>query len=216
MPVEQAAALVAEAYQTYDKNDDGVLQFEEFAQWYQEGTGVNGGGGAVDAKSAGNSSPVAVESVLETRVTGFAVHALVLATISFVSSLRVVPVAVVNGVFLYLGKKVMSGNQFLARVKALAVPAPAALRADSPAERAILTLGRQATATFTGLQLACLAILWALKLTPGLGMIFPAAIGGLMLVRVKLLPRLFTRQQLGTVDTAFGSMREHQPESMQQ
>jgi len=134
------------------------------------------------------------------------VHALVLSTLSFVSSLRVVPVAVVHGVFFYLGEKVMRGNQLLARVQALAVPRPAALRAESPAERSVLTLGRRSAAVFTGLQLACLGTLWALKLTPGLGMIFPASICGLMVIRVKLLPRLFTRQELGTLDTPFGSM----------
>ena len=62
-----------------------------------------------------------VDTVLETRLSGFTIHALVLATLPFASSLRVVPIAVVNGVFLYLGKKVMTGNQFLLRVRALAV-----------------------------------------------------------------------------------------------
>lgn len=45
------------------------------------------------------------------------------------------PVAVVNGVFLYLGKKVMTGNQFLQRVRALAVPLPSCLRAEEAARR---------------------------------------------------------------------------------
>jgi len=51
------------------------------------------------------------------------------------------------------------------------------------------------------LQLACLVSLWKLKLTPGLGMVFPAAIGVLMFIRVQILPRLFTFRQLGIIDT---------------
>ena len=168
--------------------------------------------------------------------------------------LRVVPIAVVNGVFIYLGapmahssrptapgvylgvsragKKVMCGNQFLQRLRALAVPLPTKLRTDEPSERAILVLGRGETlrdapprcaaemrrrtsradasgvaARFTGLQLACLSTLWALKLTPGLGMVFPAAIGVLMFIRAQLLPRLFTRRQLSQVDTPVWSIR---------
>ena len=43
------------------------------------------------------------------------------------------------------GKKVMCGNQFLQRLRALAVPLPTKLRTDEPSERAILVLGRGET-----------------------------------------------------------------------
>jgi hypothetical protein len=123
------------------------------------------------------------------------------------------PQAVVNGVFLYLGRKVMQGNQFLVRLRALAVPLPLDLDTKSPAERSILVLGRDAALTFTGLQLACLAVLWALKLTPGLGMVFPAAIGVLMFMRAQLLPRVFTRRQLGVIDTPIWNIRRSEEEA---
>ena len=125
------------------------------------------------------------------------------------------PQAVVNGVFLYLGRKVMQGNQFLVRLRALAVPLPLDLDTKSPAERSILVLGRDAALTFTGLQLACLAVLWALKLTPGLGMVFPAAIGVLMFMRAQLLPRVFTRRQLGVIDTPIWNIRRSEEEAVQ-
>ena len=50
-------------------------------------------------------------------MTGFGVHAAILASALMLPLLKSVPVAVVSGVFLYLGKKVMSGNQFLKRCK---------------------------------------------------------------------------------------------------
>ena len=43
------------------------------------------------------------EKVIETRVTGFGVHAAILASALIVPLLKSVPVAVVSGVFLYLG-----------------------------------------------------------------------------------------------------------------
>ena len=59
------------------------------------------------------------DSVVETRVTGFGVHALILCSALVVPLLSLVPLPVVAGVFLYLGRKVMSGNQFLRRCKQL-------------------------------------------------------------------------------------------------
>ncbi|EOD22133.1 tentative Ca2+ interacting HCO3-transporter [Emiliania huxleyi CCMP1516] len=197
MSLEQAATMAADAFRGFDGNDTCRLGLEEasleFADWFKA-TGLDSN----PAAAVVSPSPLAPppesapapeqERVLETRLSGFTIHAMV-------------PVAVVNGVFLYLGKKVMTGNQFLQRVRALAVPLPSNLRAEEAAERSILVLGRRATAIFTGLQLACLVSLWKLKLTPGLGMVFPAAIGVLMFIRVQILPRLFTFRQLGIIDT---------------
>eukprot|EP00965_Chrysotila_dentata_P131817 4358282-Pleurochrysis_carterae.AAC.1 len=104
----------------------------------------------------------------------------------------------------------MSGNQFLERLRALAVPMPTNLRAESESERSILVLGKKVVLTFTGLQLACLLTLWGLKLTPNLGMVFPAAIGLLMMIRAQLLPRLFKRRQLGVLDAGLG-LKSKQP-----
>ena len=57
------------------------------------------------------------ERVVETRLTGFGVHACILASALALPQLSLVPLPVVAGVFLYLGRKVMSGNQFLRRCK---------------------------------------------------------------------------------------------------
>ena len=122
-----------------------------------------------------------------------------------------VPIAVVNGVFFYLGNKVVGGNVFLERLRALFVPLPASLNAASPAERSILVIGRKAALPSTGLQLASLGTLWALTLTPGLGMVFPASICILMVERAQLLPRIFTRRQLGVFDTPIWSIKKDTP-----
>ena len=61
------------------------------------------------------------DTVIETRLTGFGVHAMILASALVVPQLSCVPLPVVAGVFLYLGRKVMSGNQFLRRCKQVRV-----------------------------------------------------------------------------------------------
>ncbi|CAM9579922.1 unnamed protein product, partial [Discosporangium mesarthrocarpum] len=47
-----------------------------------------------------------IDSVYETRVTGLSIHALVLASLGLLPLLRGIPMAVVSGIFLYLGRKV--------------------------------------------------------------------------------------------------------------
>mmetsp|Transcript_28000 Transcript_28000/g.67836 ORF Transcript_28000/g.67836 Transcript_28000/m.67836 type:complete len:221 (+) Transcript_28000:570-1232(+) len=91
------------------------------------------------------------EKVIETRATGFGVHAAILASALIVPLLRGVPVAVVSGVFLYLGKKVMSGNQFLRRCKTVFLESEL-LEAAMDGEKEQLLLGRAAVIKFTGIQ----------------------------------------------------------------
>lgn len=47
-----------------------------------------------------------IESVHETRVTGLCTHMLVLGSLAFLPQLGKLPMAVVSGIFLYLGRKV--------------------------------------------------------------------------------------------------------------
>uniref|UniRef100_A0A7S3B5Q5 Bicarbonate transporter-like transmembrane domain-containing protein n=1 Tax=Haptolina ericina TaxID=156174 RepID=A0A7S3B5Q5_9EUKA len=146
------------------------------------------------------------EKVIETRVTGFGVHAAILASALFIPVLKSVPLAVVSGVFLYLGKKVMSGNQFLRRCKTVFLESES-LDAGLEGEKEQLILGRMAVARFTGVQVLCLAALWALKLNPATALIFPSLIAVLMIIRVKLIPQHFSPRELTLLDTPIGATR---------
>ena len=53
----------------------------------------------------------------------------------------------------------------------------------------------------------CLTGLIALRCTPFTSLIFPSVIGILMVIRVKLIPRMFSRRELRLLDTAIGSTR---------
>ena len=114
------------------------------------------------------------------------------------------PLPVVAGVFLYLGRKVMSGNQFLRRCTQLFLDEKE-LSVTTEGEKEQVILGRIAVFRFTALQCLCLAVLWALKLSPATALIFPSVIGVLMVVRVKAIPLLFSSRELMLLDTAIGA-----------
>ena len=52
-----------------------------------------------------------------------------------------------------------------------------------------------------------LAALWALKLNPATALIFPSVIGVLMVLRAKVLPKIFTTQELRLLDTRIGATK---------
>ena len=146
----------------------------------------------------------AAESVVETRLTGFGVHLLILSSALAVPMLSLVPLPVIAGVFLYLGRKVMSGNQFLRRCKQLFVDRKE-LCTKTDGEKEQVILGRASVRRFTAIQCVCLACLWALKLSPSTALIFPSVIGVLMVLRAKLLPKIFSSRELMLLDTAIGA-----------
>lgn len=132
-----------------------------------------------------------IVGVTETRLTGFAVHALIVATLGILPILGFVPIPVVSGVFLFLGRKLMSGNSFLQRLRDIFVETK-----RLPWDHPIRYIGRKKTIIFTTTQFACLCGLWAFKQNSRTAIFFPSAIGFLMVIRSLLLPRFFTEDQL--------------------
>lgn len=132
-----------------------------------------------------------VVGVLETRFTGFSVHALIAATVFILPVLQFVPIPVVGGVFLFLGRKLMSGNSFLRRIRDTFVQENR-LSDDHP----IRYIGRKKTTIFTMVQLVCLFGLWKFKQTSSTAILFPGAIGLLMAIRAFALPKIFTEDEL--------------------
>jgi hypothetical protein len=139
-------------------------------------------------KETGQSEIVAVT---ETRFTGFAVHALITATLVILPLLGFVPIPVVAGVFLFLGRKLMTGNSFLQRIRDIFVE-KTRLASDHP----ILAIGRKKTTIFTITQVLCLFALWTFKQNSATAIFFPGAIGLLIFIRAYLLPVIFNETEL--------------------
>lgn len=132
-----------------------------------------------------------IVDVIETRLTGFTVHALMLATLGILPLLGYVPIPVVSGVFLFLGRKLMSGNSFLQRLRDSFVET-----ARLPADHPIKFIGRKKTTIFTMVQVACLVGLWTFKQNSATAIFFPSVIGFLMVIRSYILPKFFTEEEL--------------------
>jgi hypothetical protein len=132
-----------------------------------------------------------IVNVTETRLTGFVIHALIASSLLLLPAIRLVPIPVVSGVFLFLGRKLMSGNSFLQRVRDIFVE-----RKRLPNDHPMLLLGRKRMGMFTIIQLTCLIGLWSFKQNPSTAIFFPSVIGMLMLFRNFLLPKIFTEDEL--------------------
>jgi len=132
-----------------------------------------------------------IVNVTETRVTGFTVHALIAATLGLLPLLGCVPMPVVSGIFLFLGRRLMSGNSFFSRMRDSFVE-----ENRLPDDHPIKFIGRRKTSIFTITQLACLVGLWTFKQNSSTAIFFPSVIGLLMLVRSYVLPKFFTEEEL--------------------
>jgi len=133
---------------------------------------------------------VEIVDVTETRLTGFVIHALIASTLGLLPLLRFVPIPVVSGVFLFLGRKLMTGNSFFNRIKD-----SVAEKARLPEDHPIHVVGRKKMNIFTVIQIACLIGLWSFKQNTATAIFFPSVIGLLMLIRSFVLPKFFTEKE---------------------
>jgi len=134
---------------------------------------------------------IEIDKVTETRITGLIVHTLLAATVQLLPLLSFLPIPVVSGVFLYLGRKLMTGNSFLNRL-----PQAVAESKRLPQNHPIQVLGRKKMNIYTGVQVFCLFLLWEFKQNSSTSIFFPSVIGLLMLIRCFVLPKFFTEKEL--------------------
>ena len=134
---------------------------------------------------------IEIVDVTETRLTGFVIHALIASSLLLLPMIRKVPIPVVSGVFLFLGRKLMSGNSFLQRIRDMFIE-----KNRLPEDHPIQMLGRKRMSIFTIIQVFCLVGLWTFKQNPSTAIFFPSVIGMLMVIRSKILPKFFTEDEL--------------------
>jgi hypothetical protein len=137
------------------------------------------------------TNKIEIDSVTETRVTGFTIHLLLASTVMLLPVIRKIPIPVVSGVFLFLGRKLMTGNTFFKRITD-AFAESKRLEDGHP----IRLLGRKKMNAFTGVQVLCLLGLFGFKQIPSITIFFPAMILFLMAIRGFVLPKFFTEEEL--------------------
>ncbi len=134
-----------------------------------------------------------VVHVRENRLTGLAIHLLIGLSLLFLPLLKEIPMAVLYGLFLFMGVVSMSGNQLFERI-GLWLRDPTLF----PGTHYIRRVPRWTIHAFTALQVACLCVLWIVK-SSALGILFPVFIA--LLVPVRLLAgRWFAAEHLDALD----------------
>ena len=131
--------------------------------------------------------------VRENRLTGLAIHALIGCSLLLLGWLKLVPMAVLYGLFLFMGIVSMAGNQFFERLTLW--PMDSSLY---PVTHYLRRVPRWIVHKFTALQALCLAVLWMVKVS-SLGILFPVFIALLVPVRF-LANRFFSPEHLAVLD----------------
>ncbi|KAM6338825.1 anion exchange protein 2 [Podargus strigoides] len=135
-----------------------------------------------------------IQEVKEQRVTGLLVAVLVGLSIVIGDLLRQIPLAVLFGIFLYMGVTSLNGIQFYERLQLLLMPPKH--HPDVTYVKKVRTLRMH---LFTALQLACLAVLWAVMSTVA-SLAFPFILILTVPLRMCLLSRIFTDREMKCLD----------------
>lgn len=131
--------------------------------------------------------------VRENRITAIAIHVLIGMSLLLLPLLQFIPLAVLFGLFLYMGVVSMKGNQFFERLS-LWLTDPALY----PSSHFVRRVPRKPMHAFTFIQLICLVVLWVVK-TSAWGILFPLFISALVPVRF-VLGKIFAPDHLTFLD----------------
>ncbi|XP_062849946.1 anion exchange protein 2a [Trichomycterus rosablanca] len=135
-----------------------------------------------------------IQEVKEQRVTGLLVAVLVGLSIVIGEVLRQIPIAVLFGIFLYMGVMSLNGIQLTERMMLLLMPPK--YHPDHMYVRKVRTLRMH---LFTAVQIVCLAVLWAVMSTQA-SLAFPFFLILTVPMRRFLLPRIFTQREVQCLD----------------
>ena len=131
--------------------------------------------------------------VRENRLTGVSIHILIGLSLLLLAWLHYVPLAVLYGLFLYMGIVSMKGNQFFERIS-LWLTDPALY----PRTHYVRRVPNRMLHLFTFIQLLGLVALWVVK-TSTFGILFPIFIALLVPFRF-MLGYFFQQQELDILD----------------
>uniref|UniRef100_A0A4W4H6M3 Anion exchange protein n=1 Tax=Electrophorus electricus TaxID=8005 RepID=A0A4W4H6M3_ELEEL len=135
-----------------------------------------------------------IQEVKEQRVTGLLVAVLVGLSIVIGDLLRQIPIAVLFGIFLYMGVMSLNGIQLTERIQLLLMPPK--YHPDHIYIRKVRTLRMH---LFTAVQVVCLATLWAVMSTAA-SLAFPFVLILTVPLKMFLLPRIFTTREMQCLD----------------
>ena len=152
--------------------------------------------GASQSKRQPPNEQVAI-NVTETRLSGLLTHCGILCSVLLLPWLGKIPMPVISGIFLFLGRKIMMGNILFDRIGYLFCQ-----KDKLPPKESILfsSLKTKTVAKYVFIQSLVLGLIWYLKQSSSLSLFFPSCIGFLIFTRTFILPKLFTFKELELLD----------------
>jgi len=135
--------------------------------------------------------------VRETRLSGLGIHILCLITIFALGLLKLIPMPVLYGVFLFMGLVSLGTNQFWGRIL-LFFKQPS--RCGETGESFATHMKAQRIHLFTAIQLFLFIALYVVKAIKAIAIAFPIIIALCIPIRLYVLPRWFTTDELSLLD----------------
>lgn len=132
----------------------------------------------VQVVNEGGQKKEKIVSVRETRVSGLFIHLMIAISVFFSAYFALIPMAVLFGLFLFMGFASLGGNQFYDRIM-LWVMDPKLY----PDTHYLKTVPAKIVHRFTLIQSACFVVLWILKASV-IGILFPLMIAALVPIRL--------------------------------
>ncbi len=143
----------------------------------------------VQVVDEGGQKKEKIVSVRETRVSGLFIHLMIAVSVFFSAYFAMIPMAVLFGLFLYMGFASLTGNQFYDRMM-LWIMDPKLY----PDTHYLKIVPPKVVHRFTIIQSACFVILWILK-TSIIGILFPLMIAALVPIRM-YASRFFEKEHI--------------------
>uniref|UniRef100_A0A672IAU3 Anion exchange protein n=1 Tax=Salarias fasciatus TaxID=181472 RepID=A0A672IAU3_SALFA len=134
-----------------------------------------------------------IQEVKEQRLTGLLVAVLVGMSIVMTDVLRLIPLAVLFGIFLYMGVTSLTGIQLYERITLMVTPAK-----HHPDHIYVTKVKTWRMNMFTIIQLLCIVALWVVKSTVA-SLAFPFVLIMTVPLRRVILSRMFTERELQAV-----------------
>jgi len=144
--------------------------------------------------------------IREQRVTGTIVFILVGVSAFLANVLKIIPVAVLYGVFLFMGLSSLKGIQFVQRVMCLLMPSK-----YQPDYMFLRNVRTARVHLFTLVQFCCLAGLMVIKEIKSISIVFPLMVLAMCFIR-KGLDYVFTQHELKWLDDIMPDMHKREME----
>ncbi|XP_029314379.1 anion exchange protein 3 [Cottoperca gobio] len=149
---------------------------------------------SVMSKATAPGEKPMIQEVKEQRLTGLFVAVLVGLSIVMTDVLRLIPLAVLFGIFLYMGVTSLTGIQLYERITLMVTPAK-----HHPDHIYVTKVKTWRMNMFTIIQLACIVALWVVKSTEA-SLAFPFVLIMTVPLRRLILSRIFEERELQALD----------------